>query len=50
MLERGVLLAFGLPLMIASLLVTADVFVRSVQKISVSRPFKYFIIGILTFT
>ena len=50
MSERGVLLAIGLSLMIVSLLVTADDFVRSVQKISVSRPFKYFIIGILTFT
>ncbi len=43
MLERGVLLAFGLPLMIASLLVTADVCI-SCAKISVSRPFKYLLL------
>lgn len=50
MIEEGLLLALFLPLMIASLLVTADVFSRSVQKLPVSRWFKLFIIGILTFT
>ncbi|WP_461197852.1 GGDEF domain-containing protein [Enterococcus sp. N249-2] len=50
MLEKEALLAVGLPLMIASLLVTVDVFVRTVQKLAISRPFKQFIIGILTFT
>ena len=36
MLERGVLLAFGLPLMIASLLVTADVLYEVCKNIGFS--------------